>query len=250
MKINTGGTVRTQEKQRYPKPGRIFFLIIIVLFSQYIFIQSTFFSLQRIIVSGNNLLSTDSIIRNIGVPIGSNIFFVNSRTVEENLLGSFYEIKKVKVKFGLPDNIFVAIEERTYSITLLKADTIYAADEDGVVLYEINDPELAKSPVITFDGWNLSPGTQVKGVQWDNAILALPVIRQTFPDAEIAMTVGKSGDIDIELESSIKVKLGSPKDLKEKLSLLPPLQKAVEGEKMAIQYIDLRFKNTPVIKTK
>lgn len=242
--------MRRDSVLRAPKPGRCLFFWLIVFFSQYIFLQSSFFAIEAVKVFGNKLLATETVINNIGVPVNRSLLFINSGKVARHLLDSFYQIRAVQIQKKIPRTLEIYLEERSYHFSLLAGETIYAVDEDGVVLYEILDPSKVKSPVVTMENYPVSPGNRLNGVQIQSVISAIPVIRKQFSDKEVAMMVSKEGEVDIEFEPSIKVKLGIPKDLAEKLQLLPSLLRTVEEKKLAIQYIDLRFKDTPVVKVK
>ena len=237
-------------EKRVPKPGRQFFFWLVIFLTQLVFLQSPFFAVESIDVSGTALISKESIIENTKVASGNRILTINATKVAKGLLERYHLLRSVEVKKIFPHILKITVEERSHYISLLSSETLYAVDNEGVVLYEIEDPANVKLPVITLEGYPLSPGIQLKGEQIKSALLSVPVIKKYFLDREIAIVVLKSGEIEIELDPSTKIKLGHPTDLSVKFTLLSALLKKVEEKKLAIQYIDLRFANTPVVKMK
>lgn len=233
-----------------PKPGRQFFFWLIVVLAQFVFLQSSFFAVESIDVVGTYLLSKDAIVKQTGIALGNRILPINSTKVANVLLDKYYLLRSVEVKKLLPRTLKIAVEERAHYLSLLTGELLYAVDNEGVVLYEIEDPANVKLPVITLEDNTLFPGLQLKGEQIKSALLAVPVIRKHFSDREVAVVVLKNGEIEIELDSSTRIKLGYPIDLSAKFALLPALLKKVEEKKLTLQYIDLRFANTPVVKMK
>lgn len=238
-------------KERFaPKPGRQFFFWLVVILAQFVFLQSSFFAVDSIDVVGAYLISKDDIVKQTGVTVGARILPINSTKIANILLNKYYLLRSVEVKKLLPRTLKIAVEERNHYLSILTGESLYAIDNEGVVLYEIEDPANVKLPVITLEGSILSPGLQLKGEQIKSALLAVPVIRKYFSDREVAVVVLKNGEIEIELDPSTRIKLGYPIDLSAKFALLPALLKKVEEKKLTLQYIDLRFANTPVVKMK
>lgn len=240
----------TVAEKRIPKPGRQFFFWLVIFLTQLVFLQSPFFAVEYIDVSGASLISKETIIENTKIVPGNRILTINATKVAKRLLEKYHLLRSVEIKKIFPRILKITVEERSHYISLLSGEMLYAVDDEGVVLYEIEDPANVKLPVITLEGYLLSPGIQLKGEQIKSVLLSVPVIRKYFSGKEVAVVVLKSGEIEIELDPSTKIKLGYPTDLSSKFALLPALLKKVEEKKLVIQYIDLRFANTPVVKMK
>lgn len=119
-------------------------LVFIVLLYLFMF-QSNYFEIKTIKVVGNQILSYNDIKELAMIDYGMNIFKVNPKKIESNLLANPY-IRESKVKIQYPDTVEIFIKERQIVAQVKYQKDYLMIDKEGVVIKKDDyNPEL---PVI------------------------------------------------------------------------------------------------------
>ncbi|MGI1691161.1 cell division protein FtsQ/DivIB [Thermoanaerobacter uzonensis] len=119
-------------------------LIFIVLIYLFMF-HSNYFEIKTIKVVGNRILSYNDIKELAMIDYGMNIFKVNPKKIESNLLANPY-IRESKVKIQYPSTVEIFIKERRIVAQVKYQNDYLMIDKEGVVIKKENyNPEL---PVI------------------------------------------------------------------------------------------------------
>lgn len=118
---------------------RIFLLIIVFVFlstySQNKFEvslenNSTFFKIEKIIISNNLLINKDNILTKLNQVYGKNIFLIKRKDIEESLENISF-LKKIEVKKKYPDTIIIKIFETKPLGILFKDKKKYLLDSSS-----------------------------------------------------------------------------------------------------------------------
>ena len=118
---------------------RIFLLIIVFVFlSTYnpnkfevnLENNSTFFKIEKIIISNNLLINKDDILTKLNQVYGKNIFLIKRKDIEESLENIIF-LKKIEVKKKYPDTITIKIFETKPLGILFKDKKKYLLDSSS-----------------------------------------------------------------------------------------------------------------------
>ncbi len=163
-----------KRKKRRKKHYFLRFLVLVALIAGvYVFMTSSVFSIDRIVVEGNTLMSDEDIIKQSGVNTGDNMFKQTGRRVKAALSENKY-IAGVKVSRELPNIYKIIITERMPVIAVSYEGKYVILDEEGYAVDEadstmhatlvtglkINKYELGKVPEFS-DSANFNEASQL-----------------------------------------------------------------------------------------
>lgn len=128
--------VRRQWARRWLSLRYVLALVVVLALlgtSVYLVFFSATLQVKRVEVVGNDLLG-DARIRDVaGIPIGDQLALVDLGRVDARLLGGLAEIESVDVSRTWPDEVRIAVVERTAVAVVELAGRIRGLDADGVV---------------------------------------------------------------------------------------------------------------------
>jgi cell division protein FtsQ len=135
--------VRKNEKKRSKKRSKRrkkhyflrFLIFVAIAAAVYIFLTSSVFSIDRIVIEGNTLISDDEIIEMSGVSEGDNMFKATNHKVKSVLTENQY-IADVKVKRTLPNIYTIVLTERLPVIAIQNNGKYIILDEEGYAVDE------------------------------------------------------------------------------------------------------------------
>jgi len=109
------------------------FLLILFIASQIIFLTSSLFDVNYIILKGNSLISKKEIYKNLVLPKYKNIFFFNKKIFVAGLYGIPW-IENVTAKFSFPSAIRLFITERKILgfVAFMRADKKNISEKEKV----------------------------------------------------------------------------------------------------------------------
>jgi len=236
------------------------FIILIFLLAQYLFYYSDFFKLKEIKIFGNSRVSDRKIIQTASIPFEHNVITLPLAKFRSRLI-SIHWIKGVKIKWALPGQISIFVEERT-PILLARKNGVpnkwYAIDEEGMPLYKARKQEIPSFPRLVVDedikvGSKISPEkvrTAKKIDSWISANLKKNI--QYY-------LVDNAGKVVIRAERKghpYKIKVGPVENMSHKMDVLGAFLELIEQNNTRVKYIDIRsnypvmMPATPVVKKK
>ncbi|MBZ9571991.1 FtsQ-type POTRA domain-containing protein [Patescibacteria group bacterium] len=125
--------------------NRFFWLTLLILIISgvifYFFIFSSFFQVERVIVSGNEKVSKE----NIKAVVESNleekilffptksIFLVNLNKIKKDVLNSFLQIAEIEISRGFPDSLNIIVVERLAIATFCQEENCFLLDNKGII---------------------------------------------------------------------------------------------------------------------
>lgn len=239
--------------------SRKFFSISIFLFTAlicfYLFLHSSFFSVESIYVTGSEKVTEKEIINLAGISLGTNIFKINDRlcmkAIEIHPL-----IKSAEMVRHLPREIEIQVAEREIWALIPYEDVVLCIDEEGVCIDKLAHSSFLNYPVITLEkipGYvTLGQTVQSEGIPmireiWD----ALPSeSREEISDFYFS---DKTREVIIYTEQGTEVRFGGLERLPEKVELFSGIlqieKDLQEKGREVLEYVDLRFEGQPVVKT-
>jgi hypothetical protein len=121
----------------------ILLLIFIGAIFYFLFLSETF-QIEKIIVTGEEKVSTEEIKQFIEEKLGGKILFfptkstfsVNLDEIRKNILNNFPQIAEVEIKRGLPDALNVLVVERLGLVIWCQQESCFLLDNEGVIFEE------------------------------------------------------------------------------------------------------------------
>jgi cell division septal protein FtsQ len=182
-------------------------------FFSFIF-SSNFCNIEEVIIKGNDYLSEDEIFSKSQIKLGENIFKLDLKKSIDFLEQEPW-IKEVEIKRIIPNKIIISLKERKSSAIVHIGEEYFSSTKEGMVLSKINRPEEK---------------------------FGLPLVLGLEID-EI-----KIGEIIDKPE--FRAALNRPEVIINKENLLREALEKIVREKLLVEYIDIRFKDSLVIKLK
>lgn len=241
--INSGRH-RQYRKRSFPFQG--LFFILLLLFGIYSLLNSSFFALEKVTVSGNSQLDKAEIVKLSAISPGINIFKLKTGEIEKKIL-LHPRVKNVEVKRVLPREVQINMVERTGKGLLPKEGSFAVIDVEAVFLYEVGSIEKMNLPIITgVNAGNFKIGEPIISEGLKDALFYLKVMSPEISAIVSEINVADSENIRMYTIDGVEVKLGNTDKAREKLSIYADVISQKYEEK--IQYIDLSYYSKPVVK--
>jgi len=235
---------------------RIPVFLLLILICVYLFIHSSFFAIDEIYVTGLQNVAKNEIIQLSGLSSGMNIFTINetlaSKAVEMHPL-----IKSSKIVRHLPRKIEIQVQERKVWALIPYQGGLLCVDEEGICIDKLNYFSLLNYPVISMDKLPerviLGQAVEEKGVKLARKVWNALNSEQRKQISQIHYQ-NEKGEIIIYTNEGTEIKWGQDDRMEEKTVSFDQILKLekdmIEKGNDALEYVDLRFKGQPVVKTK
>lgn len=245
--------IRRRQKNAAPVFGLWLFLLFCCLLASYFFMNSAFFSVQHINVIGNRVLAAEKVVELSGLNRGSNLFKLDTREAAEKI-ELHPSIKEVKIKRKLPHTIKIEITERIPAALVVGLSELIIVDVEGVYLQKVDDLQELQLPIISGIPVqeNVSPGSIISTQGLNSALSLIRLMDRGFlvNIAEIIAATPES--LALKTIQGVEIRFGKPEDIERKINLIQDLlwDNGAVINSQTIEYIDLRYNTTPVIKRK
>lgn len=218
-------------------------IVLLLLIAGYVLLNSSFFNIREILVTGNKSLTVKEITDASGIPIGENIFKVDLREATSRLK-LLPVIKEVRLERHFPGRVRIEVTEREPVALVSRGGDFYGLDDTGVCIGRFN--AAFPLPVVTGAGSAPKPGGVLKTEGFSTAVLVLKYLDKNLVSqlAEIHVTPSKT--VEAYTTEGVKIYFGRPEMLAEKNMMLCGILKTLGGRKVV--YIDLTAAKRPVVK--
>lgn len=231
--------------------GILFLMLLLV--AVYFFMNSSFFSIREIQISGLQKLKRETVLELAGVNVGANLIKLDIEQVKNNIeLSSLVESVRVERRF--PDRLLIHVTERRPAALAAYRDGFILLDEAGYYLQLVQRITEYSLPLIV--GVQI-PETAVPGEKISVPGLAegLKVVSRLSPQqlalfSEINVQPGDR--LELYTIDGIKVIVGDSSDLARKIQWFLEIYRQWQaGDKARqIQYVDVSFDGHPIVKYK
>ncbi|MFH1288669.1 MAG: FtsQ-type POTRA domain-containing protein [bacterium] len=211
-----------------------------------------YFNVKNIVVSGNNIVPKEDIIKLTGIEFGQNIFKLNLIKIQYRIKESPL-FDKVHVKRCLPDKIEVHVEEREASAILNMKVDFYLVSGDGIIFQKLSSVIYKNLPIITgvelksvilgddTNSFSLKTGLKI--------VKDIKSVQPEFLDCISEINVSCSDEIIIYTDSGTKLKIDKDTE-KSKWFYVNKAISAANADKISIEYVDMRYNKQIVLKRK
>jgi len=246
-KINTSGGL---------KLFKILFLYCLVGFiGWYLFnflFHSEIFKIRNVIISGNDCLTDQKIFQESEINIGENIFLLGIKKSISSLRKDPW-IREVSIKKIFPDKIKILVEERKPSAIVKNGNEYLQSSKNGFILCSVNyEQNTSKLPLISgLSLKNTGIGERILENEYRTALEIIHCIEVILPKVFCEVTVLDQDDFFIyNKDKSVKIRANKADEIIGKENMLRDAFTKISNEKLLVDYIDLRFKDSLVIKIK
>ena len=237
---------RKKSIKKRKKGGRTLFLFF--LFLMFIGIIATlsmtvFFGIKNITVKGNEKYTQDEIIQATGIKTGDNLFRINAKAAQDNVLAKFTYIGSMKISKKLPDTLLLEVQEVKPSYKVDAVGSCLLLDSSSKVLETVTDSQNYNIPeVVGYDisGYSVGQTLLLKNgnkpqIVFDilNSLLDNKIDKIKFVD------IKDEYDIKLNYDRKIKIYLGNSQKMQQKIEFLKSiLEKIHESETGTIDLRD------------
>ena len=122
-----------------------------VIYLGKMFVNTDYFKIKEIIVSGENGLLKEDITDKIEKLEENNIVYINTGEIEK-LLRQDVRIKNISIKKIYPSKLEIKLEERKPYVYVKKGEDIFLADEELNLFGYVFEEDSKNIPVVIYDG--------------------------------------------------------------------------------------------------
>lgn len=231
---------------------RIFFAILLISVTLVFLFSTPVFKVKKIIVEGNNIVSSQKIIELSDIKIGDNLLKLNTGKINDNIKTNSY-ISASKIVRSIAGNVYIKVEERQAAGIANYGNGYVTMDKKGVIIEMLDKKDAVHLPLIAgLDIKNAVPGKMAQ-VEDIRKLDAMELIFDTTSSVKIFDIINKVEienllSITIKTKYSIDLKIGDTSDLAEKLGRCKAIIDQDLLKKKLKGTIDVSFKGNPVFR--
>jgi cell division protein FtsQ len=209
---------------------------------------SALFDLESVSVRGNAAVSAAEVRRLIGIAPGDSAFRVNASQIRERLR-SDPRVEDTSVSLEFPHRLTLSVRERAPVAALRVRHGYVLLAADGVAISRATGP----GPYLPLQVTRLRAPWVPLGtvVPWADVRLGATVAG-ALPDPlrqEVAgLQVDGSGEVVLLTIEGVVVRVGGADGILARLAAVPDVLAAVRARGMRVEYVDLRFPGSVVVK--
>ena len=197
------------------------------------FIETDYFKINEITVTGKNNLLKDDIISKIENLKGENIVYLNTGRMEE-ILGKDVRVKKISIRKVYPSKLIVEFEEREPYVYVKKGNDIFLADKELNLFGHISEIESKNIPIIIYTD--------------EDSLKDIKIILSKIKNKDLYDMISEirknNKAYELILKNGVKF-ITDPFVSSEKYDSRYKLYEKIKDEQI-INYIDIRFKDVNV----
>lgn len=230
-------------------------LLFVFLISIYLFLHSSYFNIDKIYTTGLKQLSEEEILDFAEIVDGQNIFEIDNKSIARTIR-VHHMVKDAQLIRHLPRTLEIKVEERQIWAIIPHNKEFLCIDDEGVVIDKKTTMDLSPYPLITLskvlDKVNLGQVIDPEGILQIRQLWEM--LSKTDQDFISDFHYNDKQELIIYSSNGTEIKVGNEDRLEEKASFIQEiikLEKEFEQEGLEVlEYVDLRFKGQPVVKTK
>jgi len=236
-----------------PAPPRIVLLLrfvvaMAVLLTAAAFPLSSFFTVSEIVVVGARKVSAEDILARSGLRVGQRLATVDAGDVADRL-AQYPWIAASRLNVSPAGRVTISVQERVPHAALPYRDAYLLLDPTGVALAVVRlTPSV---PVIRVDGVALPwvrIGDRIPSAPALDALRVLGAVPEDEIGGGLRLRVDRAGSVTLTTADGIIVLLGQPRGLPARIASLPQVLSAVRRQRLGVQYVDLRFTGSVILK--
>ena len=223
------------------------FFVFLVLFTGYVLLQSSLFEVKHIIVKGNQHISTEKVVAVSGLYTGTNIFRIDL-TEAGRKLDLLPVLKEVQLNRVMPGTVVIEVEERE-PVALVPIGNGFVEVDSELVHLRPGRVGTAGLPILTgVDARSTGPGRNLTGDGLADLVRVVLELPPELKDLLSEAHLDSGGRVILYTMEGVPCQLGLPNDIRAKGVLFLQVMHELQGMGKKIEYVDLSFIGTPVVK--
>lgn len=224
----------TKRKKRILKAFLFLLFTIIIIAGSYLLLKHPTFDIKSFKLEGTDRYTIDEVTKQLGLITNKNIFIQALKCNKKNLSSLPY-IKKINLKFNLPDEIKIEVVERKskYFAYDKEKHVYYKLDEEGNILEETTIDKKSEDELlihgITFDN-EVILGTKINDIDMSKILVFLK-IDDEFLKSKINRNITKvnfeNSLTTLTLNDKLNVIFPNSDNLSYKMALLGEILKSI-----------------------
>ena len=154
------GRSRNIKKKKNPHAVRLIAGTALFLIAVLLVLRFAVFSVKQIVVTGNDAITAEEIIRISGIHRGDSILTLNEKAVEERIT-SDYRLQFRYMAREMPGTVILSVREREPCCWLTYCGIMYVMDKNRMVLYESENPSEKPQNLVEIKGLEVRSNTLV-----------------------------------------------------------------------------------------
>jgi cell division protein FtsQ len=212
------------------------------------FPASAVFNLESVDIRGNRVVSDSDVLRRVGIAPGASAFQVNAFQIRDRLRADPL-VADAWISLAFPHRLTVYVRERTPVAALRLEDGYVLLDRGAVAISREPDPGPYPSlRVDRLDAAWVQPGTVVPSADVRLGVSLAGGLQPPLRGEVAGLRVDAGGEAVLETKDGVAVLLGGPEGLQQRLTQVLPILAAVRDRGFRVQYVDLRFPGSVIVK--
>ncbi|MEQ8200151.1 MAG: FtsQ-type POTRA domain-containing protein [Syntrophomonadaceae bacterium] len=242
-------------RRNFARRFSLVLLALVALLSAYLFMHSSIFDITQIKVNGNEKVTQQEILALSGLTPGMNIF-----SLDEKLAAKSIEvhpmIKQAQIRRHLLSRVSIDVIERKVWAVIPFNELFLCIDDSGVCFDKLNNVPVDNDLIITLETApeyvNLGQTVNAQATDMIKQVWQAMASEQHALISEIYYQM--DGTLKIYTLQGTEVRFGNLERLDEKVKMFSEvLDMEKDMSKKGtdkLEYVDIRFKGEPVVKTK
>ncbi|WP_455090114.1 cell division protein FtsQ/DivIB [Peptoanaerobacter stomatis] len=227
-----------------------FGILIIFIISVLFYLFSGRYSVNKITVLGQTNLTKDKILELAKIDMNKNIYIMNIKTIEKNLVVNNY-IQSATVRRKFPQEITISIVERIPVASIPVTSGYVIIDENATAISIVQDEKSVKKPIISgisISNIKLKDTIPVKDKDALENILKIIHLISSLDllDNISYIDLKNYDDISMTTNTGMLVRFGNTDDMQYKVKVLNKILINLSTKGKTLGTIDMRFDTDPV----
>jgi len=210
--------------------------------------HAAFFTVREIRIEGTQQIAAADVLARSGLSVGMPVSGVAPDDIARRV-ATHPRVFSAAVGLTTAGRVTIRVTERSPAAAVPHKGGFAVVDPGGVVIAERSDAGVL--PVIAVDQADLPwmrLGTALPSAAIPQAIDALAQLPAALPRAGLTLRRSAAGDLSIVTPDRIVVRLGRVSGLQDRAAKLPQILATVRAQRLALDYIDLRFADNVILK--
>ncbi|MFT8314696.1 MAG: FtsQ-type POTRA domain-containing protein [Clostridium sp.] len=237
---------KRRKKRRIKRVSFTMILLIAVLIT--LCLKLTYFNIKYVNVLNNKTIDSNEIIKESGIQKNTNIFYMNSTNIKNNILNNPY-ILSVDINRSLPNTVDINVVERKAVFYIQNNNKFSVIDKDGRVL-EVRD-NIDNMNLIKIIGVDASKTSIGKVIPFNDnkKIDTINILTNIIINNDVCKNIkvlDATDSMDLKAYyNNMCIKLGTSEDLPKKLNRAINIISA-RNLSASTGYVDVSFNGNPV----